>query len=459
MIPIFILACTSNSQKIKYVKHTIPTGFNYEDNGFGGIIASDLDLDKRFEIIITQQNKLGVYSTSGKEWWLQDIDINVNSGYGFLPGTHGAGVQVARIGSDKKIVLLALSRRNTLIVIDAIKGSIIKEAHLPSIYPSATRWEHLLVCNFRGRGDADLLLQATESTQKPDFRVGRFLAAFSISDLINNEAPKPIWFRDDYIGPAHGGARVADIDLDGKDEVIGATLIDHKGELIITVPVGEEPNDHVDAIHIDDVRPDLEGLEVLLLQENHGRKKKLGNNIFLFNKTGIIFKTNYNHIEPQNAAIGEFDLSLPGREIWLRSRYNEDQTPFVIDSAGRIISSYRLNEKSPVFWSKRGIEVIVPIYWHNHQRQLIAAKERHTSGHIALIDPMTGTFLADIPDKAIRLYSADIMGDWREELITINQSTINIYSNISNDKEKADSPLWEDINYRRSKQFWTYYYP
>jgi hypothetical protein len=90
---------------------------------------------------------------------------------------------------------------------------------------------------------------------------------------------------------------------------------------------------------------------------------------------------------------------------------------------------------------------------------VIAAKERHTNGHIALIDPMTGRFLVDIPEKALRLYSADVIGDWREELITVNQYSLNIYSSNSNQEDRSNRKLWEDQNYRRSKQFWTYYYP
>ena len=271
------------------------------------------------------------------------------------------------------------------------------------------------------------------------------MAAYAIAELDG----QPLWQTNEYLGCAHNGARVADIDGDGKDEVLGATVIDNDGS------VGKpfEPRGHLDSIFVYDVRPDVDGLEILALEEGRA------NRVFLFRKEKVIWETHHKHLEPQNAAVGEFDPDRPGLEVWCRSRHHEHQTPWVFDARGELISDYKMDDVAPKGWTMSGVEAISTVDWTGGRKQLAAAKERHTSGDVAVFDPIGGEFVARFKEKADRVYVADVSGDWREEIIVVNGAEIHVYHN-DQPSQRPDQPrLWEKNHYRRSKMSWNYYSP
>ena len=54
---------------------------------------------------------------------------------------------------------------------------------------------------------------------------------------------------------------------------------------------------------------------------------------------GLLWWETHRGWEPQNAAVGEFDLARPGLDIWCRSRLDTPQKPWVLDSRGKVISA------------------------------------------------------------------------------------------------------------------------
>ena len=104
-----------------------------------------------------------------------------------------------------------------------------------------------------------------------------------------------------------------------------------------------------------------------------------------------------------HAVVGRFDPSLPGLQIWCRSRHNEHQKPFVFDAEGRLIAAYEMDDVAPDGWTARGVEVINCVDWTGEERQLAAAKERHKAGDVCIFDPISGDFLLRIPEQASRL--------------------------------------------------------
>ncbi len=210
---------------------------------------------------------------------------------------------------------------------------------------------------------------------------------------------------------------------------------------------------HLDSIFVEDVLPEDPGLEVVALEEGADQY------VFVYDETSLHWQHHYNNWEPQNAAVGEFDLDSPGLEIWCRSRFSSDQQPFVFSSTGELITSYRLNDIKPADWSTSGVEVIYAIHWTGAENQLTAAKERHVKNDVAVFDPLTGEFLRVIDETAYRFHVADVSGDWREELIVFNGSELHIYHN-ENPNPRPDQPrLWNRQDYRRSRMTWNYYSP
>lgn len=449
----------------------------------GGLITADVNNNGRRDFIITQPGYIAAYDQTGNQFWFKQISIQLTGKAESegLPGLHGPGAQVADVDGDGTLEVLFLTRDNRLHVIEGKAGKSRYVIQLEPPPVGASNWEHLVVANFRGRGDRDLLLQATNTE---GYRLGRYIAAYSLDDLLKNEIAKPLWSRDDFFATAHSGVRVADLNSDGRDEVLGGNIIDPSGKIIFDglpmQPGTQRP--HLDSIFVADVRPDLPGLEVVALEEGgdggilpgsnpvfrvgnriynliFNRLASSGNRVFLYNHERLIWQAHYKHQEPQNAAIGDFDPSRPGLEIWCRSRYSEHQKPFVFDAKGQLIADYQLDHVAPDDWTSEGVEVIFTVDWTGQKKQLAAAKERHTSGDIAIFDPISGEFLFKFNEKADRLYVADVAGDWREELIVISGNQLKIYKNEAPNPNPKHPRLWDQSYYRRSKTTWNYYNP
>ena len=454
---------------LKIIRMDLPA----ENQGAGGVIAVDINRDGNKDFIVTKPGYISCYDSSGEKLWTKQMDIQVTEKaetFG-LPGWHGPGVQVTDVDEDSQSEILFLTRDNTLHVLNGENGNIKVKIKLDS--PQGTAgWEHLVIANFRGKGDRDLLLQATNSK---GYRMGRTVAAYSLPVLMKDkDNAKPLWMREDFIASAHSGARVADLDGDGKDEVLGGTIISSEGKILFKIPI----KGHIDSISVADVRPDIAGLEVIALEEggayhifpNTNRFFKLynkafnrfflgGNHVFLFNNERLIWKSHYKHWEPQNVAVGDFDTEKPGLEIWCRSRFDTHQKPFLLDAHGKCLFYYKMDEVAPKNWTEKGIEVISTIDWTGDSKQLAAAKERHKPGDVVIFDPKSGEFLLKCKEKADRLYVADVLGDWREELIVVKGNELHIYQNMEQNPNPDRQRLWIQNHYRRSKMTWNYYNP
>ncbi len=313
----------------------VPLAFPVVEGGRGSILTADLDGDSRFDFIVTAPDRLAAYRHDGARLWLLETPVRVSAGsserHG-LPGHDAPGVTVADIDGDGNAELLHLDENSRVHIRVAATGRSIRivEVDPPE---GAERWEHLAVANLRGLGDRDLVLQATNAK---GYRVGRYVAAFAIEEL----GGSPLWKTDHFGALAHGPFRLADLDGDGRDEVCGFTILGPNGSGTewryppIDAKYGGGASFHIDSLFTADVRPDIPGLEVVLLEE--GR-----NYLGIANlKAGLLSWTTNRRQEPQNAAVGEFDLSRPGLEIWCRSRYNTHQKPWVLDSRGGVIALF-----------------------------------------------------------------------------------------------------------------------
>ena len=417
----------------------------------GGLVSADLDGDQRKDFIVTGAGYLAALGASGERLWVREVDLQVTSKAedDGLPGLHAPGVQIADSDRDGANEVLFLTRSGSLFVVDGASGALQQKVKLPPPPAEAERWEHLVIADFRGSGDRDLLLQATN---EEGYRMGRFLAAYALERLLWGDAEAALlWARDDFLALAHGGARIADLDGDGRHEVLGGDLIGPDGKRRFRVPVGSGA--HLDSLFVADVRPDLPGLEVVTLEEGAGER------VFLYNQEGVVWEADFKRQEPQNAVIGDFDPDRPGLEIWCRSRYDHDQRPFVFDARGQRIADYEMSEVAPKGWTVSGVEEISLIDWTGRQKQLAAAKERHTAGDVAIFDPMTGAFLLRLDEEAGRLYVADVTGDWREEIIIWRDGQLRVYENPAPNPRPDQPRLWQIDHYRRSKITWNYYSP
>ncbi|MFW6163040.1 MAG: FG-GAP-like repeat-containing protein [Planctomycetota bacterium] len=415
----------------------------------GGIITADVDGDGLMDYLVTCRGHLAVYGNGGEKLWGAKTDLSVggSSERQGLPGHHGPGVAAGDTDGDGRCEVVFLTKDSVVHVVDGATGKEEGSA-TPPVPKGAERWEVAMVADFRGTGqDADVLLQATNAR---GYRTGRYLAAYAAEALL--AGGEPLWTTDRFGPCAHNGARIADLDGDGRDEVLGETLLGPTGKLLATAA---PHRGHLDSLFVADVVPGKPGLEVVVLEEGGGDS----NCVQVFGLGGPIWRSHFRRQEPQNAAVGRF---RPGSEavfIWCRSRYSTHQKPFVFDAAGRKVFDYEMDDVAPEGWTASGVEVIHTIDWTGERRQLACAKERHTSGDVCVFEPLTGRFVERFEQEADRLYVADVTGDWREEILVLAGSRLHVYHNPRPNPRPRQQRLWKDRNYRRLKQCHNYYSP
>ena len=471
----------------------IPTGIPAM-NFSGGIGVADLTGDGRFDYLVSYRDTGGegyyapddahhdgdgvgpttleAYDHDGGRLWRLAVDLPIQgSAASGGAGAHAKGFSTADIDGDGRSEVVHLDSNNQIIVRSGTSGQV-KETIAVSA-PAGKSWGLIQVVNLRGNGDRDAVLQANaifEMVNGAWQNVGsNWLAGVSL------ETGDVLWTYDSYVGPKHGGFRAADIDADGLDEVYGVTLVDHDGTPLNawTYPhnINNATAPHINAIHALDIQPQSAGLEVVLSEE-------IWSSAWSGNQLDAVSLVNPGHVlwrkvtgvMPDKVAVGDFDLSKPGLEIWCRSNYYSEaeaadgQHPWVLDSTGNILAEYALRDTQPGDWSINGIEVINPIAWNSSGPQILAAKERNIEGQLsrlALVDPMSGTFLKVWPDEtAARLLVADVSGDAREEIIVFNQATreLRVYFN-EEEGTGSQQRLWRHDWYRRAKDNSNYYSP
>ncbi|MDB9529213.1 FG-GAP-like repeat-containing protein [Oscillatoria sp. CS-180] len=424
----------------------------------GGLIATDVNGDRQLDIVVTQPGRVAAYSlTDGKLWQREtDIWLTGQTESEGLPGLHAPGIQAADVDGDGNTDLLYVAANNRLEILDGTTGEVKARLDLPAVQSLHNQWEHAVVANFTDKGDGELLLQASRETNSDSYVRDSIQAAFAISDLLSVEsAAEPLWRTNDFVSLSHGSAKVFDLDGDGKDEVVGAMVLGPDGNELYNPGLENTDFPHIDAIAVDDIDPERPGLEIVIPEERGDLR------VILFDEQGTVWTSGHRRrAEDYNGdkvAIGDFDPARAGLEMWFRGDESKHFT--ALDAAGEVIASYKFRDHRPDNWTEKGFEVITPIRWSGGDQDYIVAKERHEAGDVGIFDPLTGQLVAQFPNRTERLYVADVVGDWREEIIVLSNAELIIYQNQQSNPNPDRQSLWNDPLYRRQKMTWNYYSP
>lgn len=255
--------------------------------------------------------------------------------------------------------------------------------------------------------------------------------SLSAVDVKNGKLVKK-WVFDtgfDSSNPAYGNGNhnvmVADFDNDGRQEVcMGACVIDDNGRLLWSTGKG-----HGDAMHVGDLDPNHEGIEVFLCHEsgNYGISLVDGRNgqiIWHFDGDKDTGRCCADNVLAGNS----------GAEFW-----GSRPAGAVYDVSGRQIGS-----KQPA--------MNFLIYWDGDlERELldnIYITKMKSASDIQTIFTASGC-ASNNDTKAVPCLTADISGDWREELVlrTEDNSKLRIWC-TNTETQYRITTLMHDMQYR-----------
>lgn len=430
-----------------------------EDGGVGGFIVYDVDSDGDIDIIITEPGRIVAYDQSGTKMWRVNDNIHLPDPSSVeregQPGHEGPGIFAGDVDNDNVVEVLYVDLDNHLVSINGQTGNVEKTISLPSVISYDNAWSIAIIANFRGQGDTDILLgtEINIRSSKPYLRTKK-IAAYAYSELAaKGESAKALWTFDDYICPSHSQPRVADLDFDGHDEVVGGNIISHTGVELFRTDIGNSAFPHIDSISIADIDPNLPGLECVAARE----LPYSNTHVYLYNKNGLIWKLQRVGTGGDKIQVGDYDPSIQGLEIWTRGEESEDMQ--VWDKDGNVLANYDFSSTvNPSSWSDNGLESYHRCRWTGDDKEYMLVRERHKENpDVGIIDPLTASFLTIFGTDTKHCLAADITGDWREEVISLRRGEIVIYTNTDSNPNPEHPSLWSDSYYNKSHQNHNYY--
>lgn len=229
-----------------------------------------------------------------------------------------------------------------------------------------------------------------------------------------------------YAGQGNHSLAVADVDGDGKDEIIyGSCVIDHDGRGLYTTGLG-----HGDAMHVGKLDPDRPGLQVFQVHENpsdHGIEMHDAG-------TGELLWGMPTTDDVGRGVSADLDPRYPGEEVW---------------AGGSLYTckGERIGEAPP--------SVNFAIWWDGDLLRELLDKNHidkwdYTNGRMVRLVTAEGC-ASNNGTKATPCLQADLFGDWREEVVwrTEDSSELHIYTTTEPTEHRIRT-LMHDPVYRLS---------
>ncbi len=480
---------------------TIPVqaleGHNISDGS-----AGDVDGDGQYEIIIkremrprdnshngvTGQTKLEAYKLDGTFLWRIDLGKNIREGAHYtqfmvydLDGDGRAEVACKTAdgtidGRGRVIGDPTADHRNVnghifkgpefLTVFDGLTGAELHTtSYLPQRHPQTTdptpeQMKEVWGDDHYNRSERYLACVAYLDGKRPSLVMCRgyytrsVLAAYDFND--KKLTHRWTFDSDDttpgnraYRGQGNHNLTAADVDGDGCDEIVyGAACIDNNGKGLYSTGLR-----HGDALHVSDLDPTRPGMEVWM---GHETGSDVAGIEFRDAHTGKLIWGHPSQGDVGRSLAADIDPRYPGYECWA---FGPGITG-MYSAQGQ-----RISERSPRTCNFR-------ILWDGDlQHELL------DRNFIAKYDWTTDSlkFLMRADEcrwnngtKATPVLSADLLGDWREEVIwrTADNSALRIYSttlstthrlpSLMEDRQYRLSVVWQNVSYNQppSTSFW-----
>jgi len=229
-----------------------------------------------------------------------------------------------------------------------------------------------------------------------------------------------------FSGQGNHNLTVADVDQDGKDEIIyGSMCVDDNGKGLYTTGLR-----HGDAIHVSDLDPEHPGLEVFGVHEIEEGTKGPGAALYDA-KTGEILWKGSQDEDVGRGVADNIDNTRFGAQMWWSGSNG------LFDMKGNRIGDQPRSTNFLIYWDG------------DLSRELLDGNhiDKYNGGRLFTADGS----VSNNGTKSTPALSADIFGDWREELIlrSYDNQSLRIYTTTI-PTEHRNYTLMHDPQYRLS---------
>ncbi len=251
-----------------------------------------------------------------------------------------------------------------------------------------------------------------------------------------------------YRGQGYHNLTVTDVDNDGKDEIVfGAMTIDDNGQGLYSTGLG-----HGDALHVSDLDPQRPGLEVFGIQERFddagANFRDAGTGEVIWKKASV--KAGEDGEGPGRGLALDVDPRYPGFECWVAGA----GITGMFDAKGNKIADKTPACNMGIYWDGDVLSEILNgttidkwDYVNSKTQNLLQARQYNCLHN-------NGT-------KSNPVLSADILGDWREEVIyrTADNKELRIFTTsiptqhrfytLMHDPQYRLSIAWQNVSYNQ----------
>lgn len=422
--------------------------------------VADLNGDGNFDFILIQPNlskdpgsrpdssqvtyKIEAYLHDGTFLWRNDLGDGIEPGVWYSPfiaydfdgdGKAEIAVKTAPIGirdADGAVY----EGEEWISIWDGMTGKEITKANWPQ------RTERLGNYNRQNRNQLGI---AYLDGKTPCLIVGRgtYKAMFVDAYQFTDGQLTKLWSWDgDEENPIvrSQGAHIMlvnDVDEDGRDEIIlGSAVLDNDGTLLWSAGLG-----HPDKVYVTDIDPSRPGLEIFYAVEALHDKDGLGICVRDAKTGELIWSVEEPTVHIGSGMVADIDPSLPGLEGFAGEdpkghramRVPGNDNKYLFDAKGNLIGK---GEDVPPTgdW----------LWWDAGKVRQYIAGDREG---ISVMKYKQGVVQSGFQGRVIM--TADLFGDWREEIITALPGELRIYSTAIPATDRRVT-LLQDNTYRQT---------